>query len=322
MPGDASTVSADVYLARGNRTAIALGSGTTRKTYESTVTNSWQHISVTRTADNTFLVPSFSITGYSTNGSVILYVKNIKLEMSNWDTGFSSYGASKIYQKVLPNYLASACYVGNTANGYSYELKPDAPDICFNYARQCNQSEVGCSLFKSDKSNFDVPAKVVSADYCPGECVGYDVYVSRETHFNSSQAENLIPETAISCSAEVVGCSEFTNLDDTGMGGEQREYYSALKHCAKPGQTTCGNFYAWEGTDNGYQLRLYTLQMGSGGHPATISNDSALCNATIFHAPVTSPLYNPDCQEFYNAAGQSFRPHYKILDNQDYTRDW
>jgi len=224
--------------------------------------------------------------------------------MSSWDTGFSDYGAVKIYQRVLPNYLASVCYIGGTTN--NYELRPNAPEICYNYARQCNQSEVGCSLFKSDKNNFDVPAKVVSADYCPSECVGYDVYVSRATHFTSSQAENLIPEKAASCNAEAVGCSEFTNLDDLGMGGEQREYYSALKHCAKPGQTTCGNFYAWEGTDNGYQLRLYTLQMGSGGHPATISNDSALCNATIFHAPVTSPLYNPDCQEFYNAAGQSF----------------
>jgi len=306
LPGQAYTVSADVYLAQGNRTAIALGSGATRKTFENTVLNAWQHISVTRIADNTFLAPNFSIAGHSTNGSVVFYVKNIKLEMSSWDTGYSSYGASKIYQKVLPNYLESACYVGNTVSGYSYELKPGAPEVCFNYARQCNQSEVGCSLFKSNKNNFDVPAKVVSADYCPGECVGYDIYVSRETHFNSSQAENLIPQTASACSVEAVGCNEFTNLDDVGMGGEQREYYSALKHCAKPGQATCGNFYAWEGTDNGYQLRLHPLQMNSDGSPATIINDSALCNAEIFNAPVTSPLHNPDCQEFYNAAGQSF----------------
>lgn len=300
LEGQVYTVSADVYLAGGSITTISLGSGADRAVYESQARNTWHHISVSKAVGTGFTDPSFAI---SANGT--LYVKNIKFEMSGWDTGYSSYGASKVYQKMLPQYLESACYIGNTPNGFSYQLKQGAPAVCYNYARRCDRGEAGCELYRSGKNDFAVPAKVSAADYCPSECVGYDVYVSRETHFNSSQAENLIPKTAQKCGANAVGCNEFTNLDDLATGGEKKEYYSALKYCVKPGQASCGNLYSWEGTASGYQLRVYSLELGASG-PKVIVDDSALCNETIFNAPVNSPLYNPDCRQFYDAAGQVF----------------
>lgn len=300
IPGQAYTVSADVYLASGSQIGITLGTAPNQATYTSRAVGTWHHISVTKQAGIGLSVPAFSIFA---NGT--LYVKNIKFEMSGWDTGFSSYGAVKAYQKVLPDYLESACYLGQTPNGYSYQIKEGAPEQCYNYARRCDQGEVGCELYTLGKKNFSVPAKVANTDYCPSECVGYDVYVSRGTYFTSPQAENMIPQTATQCTADAVGCSEFTNLDSLETGGEQREYYSALKHCVKPG-ADCGSYYAWEGTSNGYQLRLYSLKKAADGSPDTIADDSALCNATIFAADINSPLHNPDCKQFYDAAGNVF----------------
>ena len=306
MAGQSYTLSADVYLVSGNNVKLALGPvSTNQASYQTSTRGAWQHASVVAKSESLGQLV-FSISA-SASGQAIFYVKNIKLEMSAWDTGYSSYGASKIYQKLLPPYLESACYE-TSADGLSYHLKTNAPTICTTkYARKCSLEEVGCELYKSVKNNiFAVPAKVSSADYCPSECVGYDVYVSRETYFNSAAAENLIPTTAKTCNAEAVGCNEFTNLDDVAAGGEQKEYYSALKQCVKPNQATCASFYSWEGTENGYQLRLSSLKRGTDNGPEVTSSDSAQCNATIYNSPVTSPLYNPDCREFYNAAGQIF----------------
>ncbi|MFA6416587.1 MAG: hypothetical protein WCW61_00145 [Patescibacteria group bacterium] len=306
VAGQSYTLSADVYLATGNNVKLAIGpAGVNQAVYQTSTSGSWQHASIVGKASSISQL-MFSITA-SASGQVVLYVKNIKFEMSDWDTGYSSYGASKIYQKLLPPYLESACYETST-DGLSYHLKANAPAKCANYARKCSSEEVGCELFKSVKNNvFSVPAKVSNADYCPSECVGYDVYVSRQTYFNPTTAENLIPKTAKECNAEAVGCNEFTNLDDVAAGGEQREYYSALKQCVKPNQTTCASFYSWEGTDNGYQLKLSSLKQDTSNNgPAVTSNDSALCNAAIYNASVTSALYNADCREFYNAAGQVF----------------
>jgi hypothetical protein len=305
MAGQSYTLSADVYLVSGNNVKLAIGpTSTNQAVYQTTTSGAWQHASVVGKAENIGQL-MFSITA-SASGQAVFYVKNIKFEMSDWDTGYSSYGASKIYQKLLPPYLESACYE-TSADGLSYHLKANAPTKCSDYARKCAVEEVGCELYQSAKNNvFSVPAKVSNADYCPSECVGYDVYVSRETYFNSATAENLIPTTAKECNAEAVGCNEFTNLDDVAAGGEQKEYYSALKQCVKPNQATCSSFYSWEGTENGYQLRLSSLKRGSDNGPEVTSSDSALCNATIYNSPVTSPLYNADCREFYNAAGQIF----------------
>ncbi len=304
LEGRSYTVSADVYLSAGSKTIIAIGSGNARATYESTTRGYWHHISVTKQAGEGFNSPSFSIA--AEGAAAILYVKDLKFEMSPWDTGYSSYGSIKSYQKLLPNYLEAACYVGETAAGYNYQLRPDAPMQCYNYTRRCDRGEVGCELYRSARNNFAIPAKVADSDYCPKECVGYDVYIAKETSFSSAQAENLIPSTATQCTASAAGCMEFTNLDDSQIGGEQREYYSQLKHCVKPEQASCTDFYYWEGTGTGYQLNTQSLEVNTSGGPKTIKDDSSLCNETIFKAAITSPDYNPDCRQYYNASGQIF----------------
>src|SRR5680860_1039379 len=304
IPGQAYTVSADIYLTKGDRTVIALGTGTNRSVYETLSKDAWRHISVTKTSDDGLTSPEFSIAAYGSQ--VTVYIKNVKFEMSGWDTGFSAYAGNKSYQKIVPEYLESSCYVGDTASGYSYQFKSNAPEQCYNYTRRCDQSEVGCETYTALQGGLTVPAKVSTNDYCPSECLGYDIYVARETNFSSAQAENLIPKTAETCNAEAVGCSEFTNLDDLATGGESKEYYSSLKYCVKPEKEECANFYAWEKTVSGSQLKLYTLKAGLGGGPATIIDDSTECNAEIYSAPINSPIYNADCREFYNTAGQIF----------------
>ena len=306
IPGQSYTLSASVYISQGTKVHLVLG-GDDYDVYEETQDkNTWKSFSITRTASNTFNELDFAIVGYSSTGEMTFYIKDVKLEMSDWSTGYTSYGADTIYEKLLPNYLADSCYIDPYSANKDYRLKTDAPDQCDDYARRCNKDEVGCELYVSTKDDFTVPAQVDNADYCPDECVGYDIYISRETHFNSPQADSIIPDTAQSCSAEAVGCNEFTNLDQLTQGGEQKEYYTSLKHCVQPGQSSCSNFYAWEGTSAGYQLRVYTLQLGSGGGPAVTADDSDLCTAEIYALSAGDPGYNPDCREFYNQTGQIF----------------
>lgn len=322
IPGQAYTLSADIYLDSGDSVAISLGDSDTSSKYETKSKGVWRHVNVTKVAGDSFSSPSFSISGKG--AQVVLYIKNIKLEMGSWDTGFKYYASNRNYQKVLPEYLESTCYVGETANGYSYELKANAPSQCNNYARRCDQGEVGCELYTNVSNGvYKIPAKVSSTDYCDAKCVGYDVYVARESNFFSSAAENLIPKTAEACSAESVGCTEFTNLDSLQTGGESKEYYSALKYCVKPGQAQCSNFYAWEKTESGSQLKLYTLKAEPSGEPSTISDDSASCNAQIFNASVSSPDYNADCQEFYNTAGDiSYHLNSQVITCSDDCRSY
>lgn len=307
LAGQAYTVSADVYLAEGHIVSLFIGPASDGVIAATGVQNKWQHLTVTRQSQNFYNEPEFGINADIMNaGQITVYIKNIKFEMSPWDTGYSAYGSSyQVHEKLLPAYLENSCYTDATSATKDYRLKNNAPAACFSYARKCNQAEVGCELYTAAKDGFTVPAQVQTTDYCPSECLNYDVYISKENYFDSPQAENLIPENSKACTSQAVGCNEFTNLDSLTQGGEDKEYYSSLKQCIKPGQGTCDSFYSWEGTNNGYQLKLYTLEKDTLTNlPKVTSNDSSLCNAQIYHKPVGDPAYNPDCREFYNTAGQ------------------
>lgn len=304
ISGQSYTLSADVYLAEGNKVNIYLGRSSDNFVQSTAALNSWQHLSLTRIASGSFNEPIFSLNADSSGNTVKFYLKNVKFEVSNFENSFSAYGNYRIYEKLIPSYLEQACYIDATSAQKDYNLKSTAPAECSLFARKCNQSEVGCDLFTSVKNGLSVAAQVTSGDYCAKDCLGYDVYISKEDHFNSPQSENIIPANAQTCSAEAIGCSEFTNLDELSQGGENKEYYSALKQCIKPSESLCGSFYGWEGTESGYQLRAYSLQKTATGNPAVTTEDSALCNAAIYNKTVGDPLYNADCREFYNAAGQ------------------
>jgi hypothetical protein len=308
IPGQAYTLSADVYLTQGANVQLIMGDASDGYVATTATANGWQHLTVTRAADSSYNDPAFSIignTGTAAAGArVTFYLKNVKFEMSNFDTGYSAYGAANvIHEKLIPAYLESACYVNATGASKDYSLKTDAPTVCSNFARKCNQDEVGCDLYKNIADSFTVPGRVTSQDYCPQQCLGYDVYVARGSYFNSPASENLIPSTATTCSAAAAGCSEFTNLDTLAAGGEQKEYYTQLKQCIKPNATQCASFYTWAGQTDGYQLQAYSLEKDANGLPAVTSDDSAACNAAIYNLPISDPSFNPDCQQFYTAAG-------------------
>ncbi|MFA5109130.1 MAG: hypothetical protein WC458_01115 [Patescibacteria group bacterium] len=302
IPGQAYTLSVDVYLTAGDSVSLFIGAAGDGFVKTTATKNGWQHLNITRPSATSYNAPGFGLVG-SGSGQVTFYLKNLKLEMSGWDTGYASYGSFKIREKILPPYLENTCYQDAISASKDYRLKENAPAICSNYARKCNKEEVGCELFKNTKDSFTVPAKVTDNDYCPTECLGYDVYISKEGYFNSAASENMIPAKAVTCNADAAGCSEFTNLDTLAAGGEQREYYTSLKQCIKPSPTACASFYSWEGTGNGYQLKVYNLKKNTVGTPEVTSDDSSLCNARIYNLPVGDPEFNADCREFYNAAG-------------------
>ncbi|MFA5183970.1 MAG: hypothetical protein WC456_00405 [Patescibacteria group bacterium] len=309
MGGQSYTLSADVYLAArgtsGTGVIMTIGAGTDSVSVGTDTLSSWQHLSATMPAGRSFNEPDFKV---SAGAGAVFYLRNLKFEMSNWDTGYSSYGAFKFYERLLPPYLEKACYVDATSATKDYNLKSDAPTVCADYARKCNKDEVGCERYTSARDNFTIGAKTTDADYCPADCLGYDVYIARGSYFNIPVAENLIPAKATACSAAAAGCNEFTNLDALSQGGEQKEYYTRLKQCIKPSATACANFYSWEGTENGYQLKAYSLKK-NGSQPAVTAPEvaadgSALCDAEIYRLSPSDPRYNADCREFYNAAGQ------------------
>ncbi len=304
IPGQSYTVSADVYVAEGHAAHLFQGQVQDGFISSTSETGKWQRLSVTRVASGSYSEPYFGINTDSATDNIKVYIKNLKFEVSNFDTGASSYGNFKVYEKVIPSYLEKACYNDTSSATKDYRLRSDAPAACAKFTRKCNREEVGCELYTGAKNGLTVPAQVTNSDYCPGECVGYDVYISKEDNFNSPQSENLIPTTATACSAEAAGCSEFTNLDELAQGGENKEYYSYLKRCIKPDTSLCGSFYSWEGTDAGYQLRSYSLQKDAQGNPAVTASDAGLCDAAIYNKPLGDPQYNADCREFYNSAGQ------------------
>ncbi|MEA3398501.1 MAG: hypothetical protein U9R06_02025 [Patescibacteria group bacterium] len=219
----------------------------------------------------------------------------VKLERGSAATVYSDYRENGLaYLKLAPDYLG--------CDGI------DDPEECNDYVRLCSAGEEGCNLFTSLTDGMSVPAKVISTDYCPAECVGYDEYLQTETYFDSQQTPYFIPNMAVQCSSQSVGCDEFTNLDKLGEGAEAREYYKELKQCRKP-DVNCADFYTWEGSaETGYQLRVYSLQKDTNG-PYLINNgfyDGLSCadesdyNLTL----------NPMCREFYDKNGNVFYRFY------------
>ncbi|MEK9152649.1 MAG: hypothetical protein AAB692_04750, partial [Patescibacteria group bacterium] len=145
----------------------------------------------------------------------------------------------------------------------------------------------------------------------------------------------FIPSSAIQCSENEVGCSEFTNI-----ANEKVDYFTRLRLCQKPSDPTSEAFYTWEGSDaTGYELRIWNLKRSgvTALHVADGSNISVQTNATSSTLAGMGPCTtldvagncsdtptvanglctkadidhgNFDCREFYDAAGNR---HYRLL---------
>ncbi|MBI5077255.1 hypothetical protein HZB94_02655, partial [Candidatus Falkowbacteria bacterium] len=178
---------------------------------------------------------------------------------------------------------------------------------CDKYAKLCSAEEVGCEAYKPTDGGATMNGIASYYDYCPKECAGYNAFSMSETYFEDGEFPKfLIPSTAKKCNAANAGCDEFTNLDVLAAGGEAKEYYKELRHCAKlpEKQSSCSTFYTWEGSEvTGYQLQSHNLQKAADGSPDIVNptSNASACDKNIFNAKT-----NPDCRQFYDKDGKVF----------------
>ncbi len=191
------------------------------------------------------------------------------------------------------------------------------PFECGDYAQLCTLADVGCSMYTPANGDPDVPAIASQNNVCDAECVGYAQFAQSASSLHPlEEIDYFIPETAVACAAESVGCTSFTNLDSAESGGEKVEYYTDLQHCVKPadvGPDGHDLFYTWEGSDTvGFQLKSFDFVLDADA-PKYLTDDAAVlaefastCNATIYANRDTDPNYNPDCRELFGSEGDAY----------------
>ncbi|RJQ31948.1 hypothetical protein C4572_01895 [Candidatus Parcubacteria bacterium] len=266
----------------------------------STRKDGWQKISLRiKTLNQVDGAGLAELVGSSVFGGENFYLDGIQIIEGTVYPEYSEYGSSNIVNlKKPPQYLNCA---GNPA---------DDPDECSNYAYVCTKDEVGCELYTPADGDPAIPGIANAMDFCPAECSGYQSFKQTATNFEEEKLDvYIIPSSATSCSAQSVGCEEFTNLDELARGGEEKDYYQYIRSCIKPNPTECATFYTWYGTDEaGYQLRTYSLQK-NGDLPLEVGSprtDLGSCENA------KDALENPYCKEFYSQDGSI---SYVILQN-------
>ncbi len=273
---------------------------------------------------STLIVATLSLAGE-------VYIDDIQLEQgestSDYHVGYSSSSPAALTVKVPPSYLG--------CQGDDF----DSPE-CANYAQVCSENDVGCTAYSPVNGDPTVTGVATELDACPVACVGYDTFKQEATLYEPAGVfpVYLIPASGESCSAEYVGCDEFTNLSTEAL-----EYYTYLRACITPAQAAANlnddneaTFYTWEGSDlAGYQLKTWTLLESnmtgvhtyiSGGldltpglAPCSIwtaTADGIVCNDeldsdgdlhtdwdTVACDDNNDIFLNPDCREFYDANG-------------------
>ncbi|MBU0661030.1 hypothetical protein KKG22_02510 [Patescibacteria group bacterium] len=209
-----------------------------------------------------------------------------------------------IFIKKAPEYLG--CYDTNTALDSPEinwpETKTQAQqlvlsnDQCNDYAHVCVEEEVGCDSFTPVNGGLTVPAIIGSANACPSACVGYDSFKQEASAFEAAEFPvYFIPDTANTCTAEAVGCSEFTNLGSVPAGGEQLEYYTDIRHCELPTENNQKTYYTWEGSlSGGYNLQTMQLRVVSAEDRLYVGAEAS---AVLAAFPEGSPVYANDIAE-------------------------
>jgi hypothetical protein len=281
----------------------------------STITD-WQRFSVTHVFDAASDLRIWMEIDSVANPSC--FVDAMMVERGGIASAYSDYRQSGLlYEKRLPDYLKEECYKSTIPMSVDFnQYRDDAPAKCFDYARECNEEEVDCELYKSTTDGITYPAKVTINDYCAEECVGYSEYLRSSSPFDSQSVTFMIPDRAKKCNKSADGCTEFTNLDKIGDGAENIEYYSELKHCTSSSaiipNPSCSDYYTWEGSnESGFQLRVHKLKRdladinGNGDilEPTVVEDDTNECSEDVFNLPPSDPGYNFDCREFFDTAG-------------------
>ncbi len=178
--------------------------------------------------------------------------------------------------------------------------------------QECAPEFAGCDLYTPLRGREPAIPAIIGSQ-CLAQCVGYRSFKESYSYFDNPSAPwpafnpkpgtvDFIPSLARSCRAQAAGCEEFTNLEDAGSGGEQREYFTYLRQCVKPtGGSVEQVFYTWEGSDTtGFQLKEWILL------PAEGENRPAGTRCSPAEADPSNVAYNPDCRTFYNAGAETF----------------
>ncbi len=215
-----------------------------------------------------------------------------------------------------------------TAGPTQYKEYGTANTVYLNGNRQqCTVADVGCQAYTPSNGDPVVYGQVRSSNYCSADKVGCNslkLEPITSVPTRAGGAVNVVVPKGEICSAEEVGCEEYTNLDEVAKGGEGKEYYTAVKQCIKPSQVGANNpvastYYTWVGDAKlGYVLRAYDLVKtdnptnGGGNAPCTslkagTSNAAPTCNDTAptisaATCSVANVATNPDCAQFYDSA--------------------
>ncbi|OGH81111.1 MAG: hypothetical protein A3F93_00100 [Candidatus Magasanikbacteria bacterium RIFCSPLOWO2_12_FULL_34_7] len=186
-----------------------------------------------------------------------------------------------IHLKVAPDYLG--CYDTNTGAGSetiinwpqteSEILNMNVPSECGKFAQVCAPLEAGCSLYTSARTGSTVSAVVKEQNGCPAECAGYETFKQRESSFEDEEFPlHFVPSLGTVCSAQHVGCDEFTNVEESSEGGERLEYYNYIRFCEKPNTVPEKVFFSWEGSHSeGFVLRNHRLKQMDAGESAYVA---------------------------------------------------
>ncbi|MEK7083809.1 MAG: hypothetical protein AAB932_01090, partial [Patescibacteria group bacterium] len=222
--------------------------------------------------------------------------------------------AGLLHLKKAPDYLG--CYDTNRVPNSpeinwpqtQIELLNNLPkgvagDACENFARACIREEVGCEAYTPALGGPTVPG-VVGRNQCDSDCNGYDAFKQEATAFDPQEFPlYFIPSSAGDCKREEVGCSEFTNLESAGAGGERLEWYTDITYCEKPNGANENVFYSWEGSiEEGFVLKTHRLlPVREEREKAYLNRLTLSFNANqIFSA--NSPAYPLEDSGYYNDA--------------------
>ena len=229
--------------------------------------SSWTQKTCTFTTASDALNATIRLAWASANISFDTFQLELGENASAFTEGYNSTSPTVSYLLLPPAYLNCTGAATDAAE-------------CASYTQICTAQNVGCNLYSPDNGDPSIPAIASTLDACPSECVGYASYKQEAT---DRQVESFplyfIADRATACSAEVVGCDSFTNLDATDAGGEGTEYYTDVRACLKTSMTSATDeakqsdtYFTWEGSDaSGYQLVTWTLLKSNFSSSTTVS---------------------------------------------------
>ncbi|MBI5654908.1 hypothetical protein HZC53_04635 [Candidatus Uhrbacteria bacterium] len=273
-------------------------------------------------------------------GGVNAAIDSIQLEEGDAPTDFTdglASGLKSTHLKLAPEeYLCTG------------DDKVDRKE-CASFARVCRQTDAGCQGYTEvgGGDQTEIPAILSSNDACPNSCVGYAEYRKLASAFdlvntgaanpvndplddpNDDSKATFVPKYAQSCTAAQNGCEEFTNIESSAAGGEEKIYLNYARACQKPSDKS-QTYFTWEGSETtGYQLRTWSLIKGSSGAPELLQKagpDGVLKDPTDCNDVTWKEGADADCRQFYDEVGKTYYAYFSqtifsSVDCRDYRKN-